>query len=153
MATSTEEPPGGGGPAGRPLSGGARSYAALLSSNLPAVWNKNVLEIILEKDVRGSFNVSEEDCAKVMGKLGLDSRPGVHVESVQICPNGRGVLLITLKKEVPIDRFCHHDVFQVTQSGIRAVQVKPSGKREVVVTLKGVQYTSFWWILVRVATG
>ena len=138
MATSSEEPPGGGGTGGRLLAGGAKSYAALLSSNLPSVWNKNVLEIILEKDARGSFIVSEEDCAKVMGKLGLDPRPGIHVESVQICPNGRGVLLITLKKEVPIDRFCHHDVFQVTQSGIRAVQVKPSGKREVVVTLKGV---------------
>ena len=80
-------------------SGGQKSYAALLSSNLPSVWNKNVLEIVLEKDARGSFNVSEEDCAKVMSKLGLDSRPGVHVESVQICPNGRGVLLI--KKRYP----------------------------------------------------
>ena len=95
---SSEEPPGGGNAGGRLSGGGPKSYASLLSSNLPAVWNKNVLEIILEKDVRGSFNVSEEDCAKVMGKLGLDSRPGVHVESVQICPNGRGVLLITLKK-------------------------------------------------------
>ena len=82
--------------------------------------------------------MSEEDCVKVMKKLGLDPRPGVHVESVQICPNGRGVLLITLKKEVPIDRFCHHDVFQVTQSGIWAVHAKAAGKRDVVVTLKGV---------------
>ena len=87
-----------------------------------------MLEIVLEKDSRGSFNVSEEDCAKVLCKLGLDPRPGVHVESVQICPNGRGVLLITLKKEVPIERFCHHDVFQVTQSGIRAVQGATRGR-------------------------
>ena len=79
-----------------------------------------MLEIVLEKDVRGAFNVSEVDCARVMRKLGLDSRPGVHVESVQICPNGRVVLLITLKKEVPIEMFCRYDVFEVTQSGIRA---------------------------------
>ena len=72
-----------------------KSYAALLSSNLPSTWNKNVLEIVLEKDTRGSFNVSEDDCARVMRKLSLDPHPGVHVESVQICPNGRGVLLIT----------------------------------------------------------
>ena len=109
-----------------------KSYAALLSSNLPSTWNKNVLEIVLEKDTRGSFNVSEADCASVMRKLGLDTRPGIHVESVQICPNGRGVLLITLKKEVPIEMFCRHDVFQVTQSdSIRAVHVKPAGKRDV----------------------
>ena len=85
--------------------GRGRSYAALLSSNLPSTWNKNVLEIVLEKDARGSFNVSEVDCARVLRKLGLDPRPGVHVESVQICPNGRGVLLITLKKEVTIEMF------------------------------------------------
>ena len=28
---------------------GVRSYAALLSSNFPCAWNKNVLEIVLEK--------------------------------------------------------------------------------------------------------
>ena len=110
----------------------------MLSSNLPCAWNKNVLEIVLEKDMRGAFNVSEEDCAKLMRKIGLDSRPGVHVESVQICPNGRGVLLITLKQEVPIAMFCRHDVLEVTQSGIRAVHVKPAGKRDVVVTMKGI---------------
>ena len=127
---------GGRGGAGGGVSGG-KSWAALLSSNLPSTWNKNVLEVVLEKDERGSFNVSEIDCARVMRKIGLDQRPGVHVESVQICPNGRGLLLITLKKEVPIERFCRYDVLEVTESGIRAVLVKPAGKREVVVTIKG----------------
>ena len=37
-----------------------------------------MLEIVLEKDIRGSFNVSEDDCSRVMRKLGLDPRPGVH---------------------------------------------------------------------------
>ena len=64
--------------------------------------NKNVLEIVLDKDQRGSFNVSDHDCARVMRKIGLDARPGVHAEAVQICPNGRGVILITLKPEVPV---------------------------------------------------
>ena len=128
-----------GGPAAGGVSGGGgKSWAALLSSNLPSAWNKNILEVVLEKDERGSFNVSESDCARVMKKLGLDQRPGIHVESVQICPNGRGVLLITLKKEVSIERFCRHDVFVVTESGIRAINVKPAGKREVVVTMKGI---------------
>lgn len=139
MSTHGGEPPGIGASGGGASGGGGekKSYAALLSSNLPSVWNKNLLEVVLEKDVRGSFNVSEEDCARVMRKLGLDHRPGV-VESVQICPNGRGVLLITLKKDVSIEMFCRHDVFQVTQSGIRAVHVKAAGKRDVVVTMKGI---------------
>ena len=118
--------------------GGARSWASLVGSGPPLSWNKNVLEVVLEKDERGAFNVSESDCTRVLSKLGLDTRPGVHMESVQICPTGRGVLLITLKKEVPIARFVRHDVFEVTESGIRAVHVKPAGKQEVVVALKGI---------------
>jgi hypothetical protein len=67
----------------------------------------------------------------------LDPRPGIHLEGVQICPQGRGVIFITLKKEEEIARFCRYDVLEITQSGIRSVLVKPSGKREVIVTAKG----------------
>ena len=114
------------------------SWAQVLSSSLPLSWDKNVLEVVLEKDVRGPFNVSDLDCARVMRKLGLDSRPGVHVESLQICPTGRGVILITLKKDVVAQRFCRYDVLEVTESGIRAVNVKPAGKRELVITMRGI---------------
>ena len=132
MATILEEPPGG------VKSGvGGRTYSALLSSNLPLSLKKNVLEIVLEKDVRGPFNVSIADCVKMLVKLGLDPQPGM-IESIQICPNGRGVIYVTLKKEIPIERFCCYDVFEVTQCGIRAVQVKPAGRRDAVVTLKGI---------------
>ena len=113
------------------------SWAEVLGSTLPTSWNKNILEVILEKDVRGSFIVSDQDCARLMQKLGLDQRPGVHVESVQICPNGRGVILITLKNEVAIENFCSYDAIEVTASGIRVVNVKPAGKRDVVVNVKG----------------
>ena len=58
--------------------------------------------MILDKDERGPFIVSDFDCARLMRKLNLDQRPGIHVEGVQICPNGRGVILITLKKEVKV---------------------------------------------------
>ena len=47
----------------------------------------NVLEVVLEKESRGSFAVSDAECAKFLGKLGLDLRPGVEVEGVQIFPN------------------------------------------------------------------
>ena len=114
------------------------SWAQLLGSSLPSNWDKNVLEVILQKDDRGAFNVSDEDCARLMKKLGLDQRPGIHVETVQICPNGRGVILITLRKDVQIERFCRYDVMEVTTSGIRAILAKPAGKRESIVTMKGI---------------
>ena len=57
------------------------SWAEMLGSTLPSGWNKNILEIVLEKDQRGAFLVSDGDCARMMSKLGIDQRPGVHVES------------------------------------------------------------------------
>ena len=113
------------------------SWAQMVESSLPSSWNKNILEVVLEKDVRGSFNVSNAECLNLLKKLGIDSRPGVQVEEIQICPTGRGVILITLKQGIDLTRFCRYDVFQVTQSGIRAVNFKPAGKREVVVNVRG----------------
>ena len=118
---------------------GRKTYAEMLGSTLSPGLNKNVLEVVLEKDQRGSFVVSHQECARVMSKIGLDSRPGVHVdvEAVQICPNGRGIILITLKQEINIASFCRHEVFEVTSSGIRVVNIRPVGKRDAVVTIKG----------------
>ena len=115
-----------------------RSWASVLGGNLSSRDNKNVLEVILEKDTRGGFVVTDDECANMMRRLGLDQRPRIHVEEVQICPQGRGVIYITLKKEVDITRFCRYDVFDVTKSGTRSVLVKPAVKKEVVVTAKGI---------------
>ena len=115
-----------------------RSWASVLGTSLPPRDDRNVLEVVLEKDSRGSFTVSESECAHMMKKLGLDERPGVHVEAVQICPQGRGVIYITLKKEIDITRFCRYDVLEVSASGIRAVLVKPAVKKEVIVSAKGI---------------
>ena len=115
-----------------------RSWASVLGTGLPQRSDNNVLEVVLEKDQRGSFTVSETECVNMMCKLGLDPRPGVHVEGVQICPQGRGVIYITLKKQVDVSRFCKYEVIEVTRSGTRAVLAKPAGKREVVVTARGI---------------
>ena len=80
----------------------------------------------LVKDSGGAFVVSDSECARLLGKLGLDLRPGVHMEGVQVCPNGRGVILITLKDNIKPESFCRYDVLQVSDT------VKPGGKREVV---------------------
>ena len=125
------------GPGPGSKSGYRKSWAQLVGSTLPSSWKKNILEVVLEKDERGPFNVSDVDCSHLLQKLGIDPRPGVEIQSVQICPTGRGIILITFKQGLNIDRFSRYDVLEVTRSGIRAVQVKPAGKREVVVTVKG----------------
>ena len=114
-----------------------RSWADVLGSSLPTSWNKNILEVILEKDVRGPFSVTEDECAKVLKKIGLDLVSGGQVDAVQICPSGRGVILVTLKNHVQLDKFTSYDVIEVNQSGVRVLSVKPAGEREVIVTIKG----------------
>ena len=80
---------GGTGAVGR----GGKSWAELLGSSLPSSLDKNILEVVLDKDERGPFSVSDEDCARIMRKLHLDTRPGIHVEGVPICPNSGGLSL------------------------------------------------------------
>ena len=47
------------------------------------------------------------------------------------------MIYITLKQEVELGRYCRFDVLDVNSSGTRAVMVKPAGRREAVVTLRG----------------
>ena len=113
------------------------SWAQRLGNTVESHLNKNILEVILEKDSKGAFSVSDIDCARLLAKLGLDLRPGVHIEGVQVCPNGRGIILITLQESVRAENYCRYDVVEVTDTGIRSIMVKPGGKREVVMTLRG----------------
>ena len=124
---------------GRTGVGGAKmSWAQRLGNSLPSTMNKNILEVILEKDKKGAFVVKDEECARMMQKIGLDPRPGVQVEGVQICPSGKGVILITLRDEVRIEDYCRYDVLVVTDSGIRSTMMKPACKKEVVINMKGI---------------
>ena len=59
---------------------GPGTWAAVLGRTLAPGLNKNVLEVVLEKDARGSFTVGEIECVNLIRRLGLDSRPEVHVE-------------------------------------------------------------------------
>ena len=97
------------------------SWAQKVAGSLPSSWNKNILEIVLEKDERGAFNVSETDCFHLLNKLGIDPRQGSMVESVQICPSGRGFILVTFKQGIVLDHYSRYDVLEVTRTGIRAV--------------------------------
>ena len=125
-------------PAMRKYGETVKTFAQVLGKGLAPNNDNNVLEVVLEKDSKGAFAVSDIDCCNLIRRLGLDQKPGVQVHGIQICPNGRGVIYITLKKEIDIGNYCRYNVLDVTSSGIRTVLVKPAGKREAVVTLKGI---------------
>ena len=46
------------------------SWASVLGRSAYPAQNKNVLEVILEKDTRGAFVVSDIECARLINKLG-----------------------------------------------------------------------------------
>ena len=76
-----------------------------------------------------------------MRKLGLEQRPGGQVIGVQICPNGRAVIYITFNKGADIGKYCRYMmlwIMDVTNTGIKAVLIKPVGRREALVTLRGI---------------
>ena len=65
--------------------------------------DKNVMEILLEKDVKGMFDVNDSEVAKLLQRLGVSLQN--EVEMVQICPLGRNTIQVTLKNSVPMESF------------------------------------------------
>ena len=63
------------GPGPGNKSGFRKSWAQLVGSTLPSSWKKNILKIVLEKDERGPFSVSDTVCSHLMFKLGLSAHP------------------------------------------------------------------------------
>ena len=80
MSTDTGTRPRGEGG----TRGGGKSWAELLGSSLPPSLNKNVLEVLFEKEQKGFFQVNEIDCARMLKKLGLDPLHGAPVQLEEV---------------------------------------------------------------------
>ena len=99
-----------GGPAG--LGGGGSdslvgsvgssksSYVGIASLNTSVRDNKNLLEIRLERsDFSVSFNLSQVERDHLLTRLGIDSS---HFLGISCCPEGKGVVYVTLHPTVNI---------------------------------------------------
>ena len=110
------------------------TWAAMADKGSLQRLNKNVMEIVLKKDTKGIFSASDAEVAKVLQKLGVDTM--AHAEMVQICPMGRNVIQVTLKKNVDMGRFFNREAFEL-KAGVRVSQVRPAGHREVILQVRG----------------
>ena len=91
--------PGGGGP----TEVGVRpSYSGITAINKSIRDSKNVLEVRLEKTEGARFNLTLVEIEGLLNKLGIDR---THFEGVSACPEGKGVVYITLHPSVDISRF------------------------------------------------
>ena len=70
----------------------------------------------------------------LLKKLGIDSN---HFLGVSCCPEGKGVVYITLHPSVNISRFLHKNEAYVLKEGIQTSVIRPAGKKEVSVMVSG----------------
>ena len=84
-----------------------QSWASLAEKGNLRRLDKNVMEILLEKDVKGMFEVNDSEVAKLLQKLGVSLVN--DVEMVQICPLGRNTIQVTLKNSVSMSKFFNKD--------------------------------------------
>ena len=101
---------GDGGPDGQGASLGPSksSYVGIASLNTSVRDNKNLLEIRLERSAFSvSFNLSQVELDHLLSRLGIDS---CHFLGVSCCPEGKGVVYVTLHPSVNIQRFLNRNV-------------------------------------------
>ena len=94
----------GGGGADVPAGGAVKSsYVGIASLNTSVRDNKNLLEIRLDRsDFSVSFNLSQTERDHLLTRLGIDSS---HFTGISCCPEGKGVVYVTLHSSVNIQRF------------------------------------------------
>ena len=125
--------PGGGAPRGAGDS--KANYAAIASLNTSVRDKKNLLEIRLERrDLNIPFNLSQEELDYLLVSLGIDSS---HFLGVSCCPEGKGVVYVTLNPAVNIQRFLKKNECFEIKDGIRTSFICPGGKKELSVTISG----------------
>ena len=129
-------PPGlGGGGTGSGQGATKSSYVGIASLNTSVRDKKNLLEIRLDRcDFSVNFNLSQVELDHLLTRLGIDSS---HFTGVSCCPEGKGVVYITLHPSVNIQRFLNKSECFDLKKGIRTGIIRPAGKKELSVTISG----------------
>ena len=125
---------GGGGSDGR--DGPTKSsYVGIASLNTSVRDKKNLLEIRLERSgFNVNFNLAQGELDHLLTRLGIDSS---HFLAVSCCPEGKGVVYVTLHPSVNIQRFINRNECFELKEGIRTGIIRPAGKKEQSVTISG----------------
>ena len=124
------------GPPGDPGGGISRaSYVGIASLNTSVRDKKNLLEIRLERTgFNVNFNLTQSELDHLLTRLGIDSS---HFTGVSSCPEGKGVVYVTLHPSVNIQRFLNKSECFQLKEGIRTGIIRPAGKKELSVTISG----------------
>ena len=129
-------PPGLGGGGVYGAGGPAKSsYVGIASLNTSVRDNKNLLEIRLDRsDFNVSYNLSQPERDHLLTRLGIDSS---HFTGIFCCPEGKGVVYVTLHPSVNIQRFLNKSECFELKQGLRTGIIRPAGKKEQSVIISG----------------
>ena len=105
------------------------------SLNISVRDKKNLLEIRLERNnLNVNFNLSQGELDHLLTRLGIESS---HFLGVSCCPQGKGVVYVTLQPNVNIKNFLIISESFVLKEGIMVCIIRPADKKEVSVTISG----------------
>ena len=113
---------------------GAPSYSSITAINTSVRNSKNILEIRLEKQQGASFKLTMEETETLLKRLGMND---THFDGVSACPEGKPVVLITLKPGVAINQFLYRNESYIVKEGIRTTTIRQAGKKDTTVTVSG----------------
>ena len=104
------------------------TYVGIASLNTSVRDKKNLLEIRLERSEQNvNFNLNQVELDHLLTRLGID---GSHFLGVSCCPEGKGIVYVTLHPTVNIQRFLNKNECFVLKEGIRTGIIRPAGSKE-----------------------
>ena len=143
MSSSNDPGPGGGTiggawgssrRAGGSPGGKSPTYSSITAINTSVRDNKTILEVRLEKQQGATFNLKMEEIETLLTRLGMTDS---HFDGVCACPEGKPVVLITMKPNVDIQKFLYKNESYIVKEGIRTTTIRQAGKKDVQVTVSG----------------
>ena len=124
-------------------SGGSISYAERLRTNINfnQRLQRNVLEITLEKtESTVEVDIDQSCITRIMKSLGMDLNS--QVEGCQVQFNGRShVVSIWAAKGINLEKYCRAEGINVCK-GIMTGNIQPAGRKDVIVTVKGLDFNT-----------
>jgi hypothetical protein len=122
-----------------PTTTNTMSYADRLKTNVrhDHRLKRNVLEITIEKDKEVRVDLDPVTVARILNSIGLDI--GNQVEGYQIIYGRVCLISVWVVKGVTLDRFCQKENIIVSK-GVVAGTIRPAGRRDVIVTVAGVDF-------------
>ena len=110
------------------------SYSGIASINKSVRDDKNILEVRLKRTSSARFSLTMLEVEGLLKKLGIDNS---HFLGVSACPEGKGVVYITLHPSVDINRFLFKNEAYIVKEGVQTSVIRPAGKKDVFVTVSG----------------